>query len=471
MMIAATVAGLPLSSQASGYRFGSQSVSAQSVADANGAEANDASTIFSNPAGMTRLEGTQVTGGVTLIAPSSSFRDTGSTNFVGTSTGSGTVSDYAPNVVAAPSLYVSKKINSQWSVGAGLFVPYGAKLDYGNSWSGRYALTNIKLEALTLNPSAAFKLDEHHSFGFGLSAEYMKAKLGQGVDVPGSVAYLSKYAPSVASAFISSVASSQGLAAAQAAAVALQGAKDGHASMTGDDWGLGFNLGYLYQLDEATRFGLAYRSSVAHKLRGSAVWDFSGSSSNATVNAFLAQASGKVNSAALVRLHTPETISANVFRQINTDWAAMADITWSRTSRLSNLDIEFPGTSEGAEVIRQNWRNTYRFSLGGSYRYSDNLSLRAGVAYDQSPVRSAELTHPALPDSDRIQYSIGANWRLDARSSLNLAYSYLHFKDANINYTNSCTPVTSTCTGNGETTRGVYQTHLQMVGLAYTYVF
>jgi long-chain fatty acid transport protein len=149
----------------------------------------------------------------------------------------------------------------------------------------------------------------------------------------------------------------------------------------------------------------------------------------------------------------------------------MADVTFTRNNRMGDLDIEFPGTGEGDEVIRQQWNNTVRVSLGGNYAYSENLTLRAGVAYDESPVKSAELTHPALPDSDRMQYSFGANWKLSPRSSIDLAYSFLDFKDAKINYTNQCNPLATTCTGNGETIRGLYKTHLSLVGIAYNYKF
>ena len=204
LLIIAAFAGISSTAQASGYRFGSQSVSGQGSADANGAEAADASTIFYNPAGMSRLEGTQFVGGGTLVVPHSTYQDTGSKTFTGRNPG-GTTKDYAPDAVFAPALYASKKVNDQWTVGMGLFVPYGAKLDYGNDWSGRYAITNIKLEAIALNPSVSFKLNERHSFGFGVTAEHMKAELGQAVDVPGTVKALSAN-PVVSGAFLASVA-------------------------------------------------------------------------------------------------------------------------------------------------------------------------------------------------------------------------------------------------------------------------
>ena len=470
LLIVAAFAGFASTAQASGYRFGSQSVSGQGSADANGAEAADASTIFYNPAGLSRLEGTQFVGGGTLVVPHSTYQDTGSKTFTGRNPG-GTTKDYAPDAVFAPALYASKKVNDQWTVGMGLFVPYGAKLDYGNDWSGRYAITNIKLEAIALNPSVSFKLNERHSFGFGVTAEHMKAELGQAVDVPGTVKAMHDKSPAAAIAFVTNIGKTQGAAAAGAAQQALNNTKDGHASMDGDDWGFGFNLGYLYQMNEGTRFGIAYRSSISHKLKGDTIWDFSQVSNNAAVNAFISKASNKVNSEALVEVRTPETLSVNAFHQMDERWALMGDVTWTRTSRLQNLDIQFPPTAEGPERIRQNWKDTYRVSLGANYKYSEALLLRAGIAHDQAPVRSAELRHPALPDSDRMQYSVGANWKLNANSSLDLAYSYIDFKDASVNYKNDCSPVTPGCTGNGETTKGLFKTRMQLIGLAYNYKF
>ncbi|WP_228893453.1 OmpP1/FadL family transporter [Pseudoduganella aquatica] len=463
LIVAAALAALSTSAMASGYRFGSQSVAAQGTADANAAEADDASALYYNPAGMSRLQGQNFSAGATAVVPHSTYSDTGSKRFTGTSSGGTATDGYAPDVVVAPSLYYTRQINSQWSAGLGMFVPYGTKLNYGDNWTGRYALTNIKLEAIALNPSASFKLNEQHSFGFGLTAEYMKAELGQAVDVPGTVAALAGTPNSAA--LVKQIMALGGNPAALAAV------KDGRGENDGKDWGFGFNLGYMFQLDKDTRFGIAYRSSISHKLKGSTVWDFSNVTTDAVVNKVLAASSRKVNSAALVALRTPETLSVNGFHQINARWAAMGDVTWTRHDRMGDLHIQFPGTDEGDEVIRQQWKNSVRVSLGANYKYDDKLTLRGGVAYDQTPVNSDELRHPALPDSDRKQFSVGANYKLSPRSSIDLAYSFLDFKDANTNYRNNCSPLTAGCTGNGETTRGTYQTHLQLLGVAYNYQF
>jgi len=474
LMVAAALSAAAMNANASGYRFGSQSVSGQGTADSNTAEAADASTIFANPAGLSRLEGTQFSGGITAVVPHSTYDDQGSKRFgnVGSTGGAAHQDDYAPSVVAAPSLYVSHKLNDQWAVGFGTFVPYGAKLDYDNNWAGRYALTSIDLKSVTLNPSVSFKLNEQHSFGFGIDAEFMKAKLGQGVDVPGSIMFLTANAANPAIA-ARRAALLQAIVAAGGNPAALAAAKDGHATMDGKDWGVGFNLGYMFNLSKDTRFGLAYRSSIHHKLKGDAVWDFSTVTTDPKVNAVLQASSRKSNSPALVDIKTPETLSANVFSQIDDKLALMADLTWSRHSRMEDLHIQFVGTGEGDEVIRQQWKNTMRASLGMNYKLNDSWLLRAGVAIDESPVDKASLRHPALPDSDRKQLSFGANWKVSANSSIDLAYSYLKFDDASSTYNNQCSTLAAagTCTGNGETTIGTWRTHLSLVGVSYNYKF
>jgi long-chain fatty acid transport protein len=464
LMVAVALAGASATAAASGYRFGSQSVSSQGTAEANGAEAADASTIFANPAGLSRLEGRQIVGGITAVVPHSTFQDAGSTRFTRTSTGGVKAQDdYAPSVVAAPTLYYSQKIDGQWSAGLGVFVPYGTKLDYDSNWAGRYSLTNIKLESVNLNPSVAFKLNEQHAFGFGLDIEYMKARLGQAVDVPGSIR--------AAQAAGTGAALARQIAAMGGNPAALASAGDAHAGVEGKDWGYGFNLGYLYSPTPDTRFGIAYRSSIKHELKGGALWDFSTVTSDAVVNKVLQGASHHANSAARVDVSTPETLSLNAFHQFDAKWAGMADVTWTRNSRMQDIDIQFVGTNEGDLVIRQQWKNTVRVALGANYALNDAVTLRGGIAHDDAPVRGDLLRHAALPDADRLQLSFGANWKLTPASSLDLAYSYLRFSDANGNYTNNCNPTATACTGNGETTHGMWKTRLQLLGLAYNYKF
>lgn len=449
---------------AAGYQFGSQSVSAQGTAFANGAEADDATTIFYNPAGMSHLKGNHISGGLTLVLPHSTFESNGSTNFLGASTGNNNGGDYAPSSVVAPSLYMTHQINDKLTAGLGFFVPYGSKLGYDNNWAGRYSLQSISLKTLDINPSLSFKLNEKSSIGFGVSAQYMSAKLTQAADSKTGAAL----------AVYSQTGFAPGTAVNNFAISGING--DGQGRVSGDDWGYGWNIGYMYELSDATRFGLAYRSSVKHKLDGDFTWDFSNitGSLNGIPMALIAR-SLHPNSKATVDVETPETISANVFHQLNDKIGLMGDVTWTRNSRMQEIRIQqstVNGVQQGDLVIHQNWRDTYRVSVGMNYQLTDAFMLRAGLGYDQSPVHNDQDRHPALPDSDRTLYSLGANYKLTKNSSIDMAYTYMHFKDAVMDYTDTCNPAISTvCTGNGETTKGSYKTYIQMLGLQYNYAF
>ncbi|AXE32074.1 transporter [Chromobacterium phragmitis] len=487
VMIMGTALGLASTqAAASGYQFGSQSVSGQGTAHANGAEANDPSTIFTNPAGLSRLDGTQLAIGATLVVPHSEYTDNGSVttgNFAAIgipsrATGGGNGGTFAPKAVAAPTFYLSRKINDKITAGVGIFVPYGAKLDYGFDWAGRYALKSVNLQSLNINPSMSFKLDDRHSFGFGVSAQYMKATLEQMADSTTGLnagIYSAAYKQAILGGASAAVADATGKGA-----VALAGIKgDGLAHVEGDDWGFGWNVGYMFQLDENTRFGLAYRSSVKQTLQGSSTWTFDNVTGvipgSATTPAQAAKAKHP-NASASVDVTTPETVSANFFHQLNPKVALMGDVTWVRNSRLKQLNIKqsvVNGTVQGDLVLHQNWKDTWRLSLGSNYQLNDSWMLRGGVAWEQSPVQSDNDRHPALPDSDRLWLSLGANYKISKQSSIDLAYSFIDFKNASMNYTDACDPTgqSGTCTGNGGTVKGSYKTYLQLIGVQYNYRF
>ena len=469
MVMGATFGLMSTQAVASGYQFGSQSVSGQGTAHANGAEANDPSTIFANPAGLSRLDGTQISGGATLVVPHSEYTANGSTNILGQPTGGGNGGSFAPKAVAAPNFYLSHKVNDKINVGVGVFVPYGAKLDYGFDWAGRYALKSVNLQSFNINPSMSFKLDDRHSFGFGISAQYMDAKLQQMAD---------------ATTGINGRLQQLGFTPAQIAAIGVKG--DGLADVQGNDWGFGWNIGYMFQLNENTRFGLAYRSSIKQSLSGSSTWTFNNVTNNALGGVIAKDSLGAIakgkhpNASAKVDVTTPETASANFFHQLNPKWALMGDVTWVANSQMKNIAIQqstVNGTAQGDMVIHQNWRDTWRVSLGANYQYSDAWLFRGGVAWEQSPLQSDKDRHPALPDSDRLWLSLGANYKINKQSSVDVAYSFINFTNANVNYTDGCSPAGvspttgAACTGNGGTVKGSYKTYLQLIGLQYNYRF
>ncbi|WP_043310633.1 OmpP1/FadL family transporter [Pseudomonas sp. ML96] len=532
---------------ASGYHFGSQSVSAQGTAHANGAEAADPSTIFYNPAGLARLKGTQVTGGLTTLFPDGEYEDKGTTDMFGNPTGEGDgdAGSFLPDAAAAPNFYASKQLNDQFTIGFGMFTPFGAKLDYEEDWSGRYGIQSASLETVNLNPSLAFRLNEHHSFGLGVSAQYIKSIQRGAADVKGAsrqlagqfvdANYSNTFLASVLGQFdpfglvipseISSC--SPGLArdefvdcVASNFADNVQG--DGYFRAKGDDWGFGWNVGYLWEPTESTRFGVAYRSRIKHTLKGETKWSFAdvqGTVPDPSTDltgvlpgipdlAALGQVLNRDNwinpgSFAAARLHpnsdgsssieTPESLSFNAFHQLNSKIALMADVTFTRHSRLDTIGVAidqvpgypyFNGVTEGDLNVKQDWNDTYKIAVGMNYQYSDRLLLRTGMAYDKTPVPSSSYRHPGFPDADRYWLSFGANYQLYEDTALDFAYSFVQFDSGEMDYTDGCSPAGWApgsggpyvdsgvrCTGNGGNFKGEYKTRIHFLGLALTHTF
>jgi long-chain fatty acid transport protein len=200
----------------------------------------------------------------------------------------------------------------------------------------------------------------------------------------------------------------------------------------GEDWGFGFSLGALFQVVPSTRVGVAYRSKITHVISGTATFrnpDLQGPFAALTATPATA------NNAAKANLTLPETLSISAVTQFTPKWSLLGDITWTNWSRLDELRIRF---SNGApdSVTQENWRDTVRLAMAVNYQATDVWKLRAGWAYDPTPVKDRFRT-PRIPDEDRVWLSFGTNVKVSAASSMDFAYAHLFVKDASINDTAS----------------------------------
>ena len=171
---------LPVPLLAAGLEFPWQSTSAMGSANANAAEAADASTIYYNPAGMSRLKGTQVSQGLQLLSVRGQFEDEGSALLDGSATGGGNGGTYHPKLIGAGEFYAVTPYNDQITLGLGIFVPYGANVNYKSDWAGRYSLDRAAIESVNINPSLSIRFDDQHSIGFGVSGQIMHLRLRSG---------------------------------------------------------------------------------------------------------------------------------------------------------------------------------------------------------------------------------------------------------------------------------------------------
>jgi len=378
---------------ASGFGLIDHSVSGMGTAFAIGsAGINDASTIFFNPAGMSRLEGSNLSGGLHIINANTEFKKGSGSYPAGLLApvsvpypNQGKTKDDLDLTVALPSGYLSHQYSDKVWFGIGVNAPFGLETDYSDNWVGRYHAIKSELLTININPSMAFKINDKATIGFGVSALYADGELTNAVD--------------------------GGLLAGQ------PGAFDGKQKLTGDDWGYGFNAGILFEPTNKTRIGLHYRSEIDLTLDGDA--------EISRLTGPVAGANGKWDAKLDVTL--PDSISLSGYHTINQRWGVMADVTWTQWSDIDTLDIKVANGRQSVAVW--DYDDSFRVAIGAEYRYSQAWMLRSGVAYDETPVPSDDLRSPRVPDNDRTWLTFGATYQYSPAITFDFGYAHLFVDD------------------------------------------
>jgi len=401
---AATITLIVTDARASGYEIQQHSASALGNALAGGiAGAEDITYGFFNPAAFARHDGAQAALVGTLIAPHADPRRAAGTTAAGTPTGGGSGgSDLTPDSVA-PAFYGLLPVADDVRLGLSVTVPWGLETDYSEGWAGRYHALNTRLMTVNLNPVLAWRVTDRLQIGAGLQAQYADGELSEAIDF-GS---------------IGASASFPG---------ATPGAMDGAAEVEADDWAFGFNLGILLEPIDRLRLGLAYRSRVKHELEGDARFDLDAAGIGATLSA----ATGAfVNTGARAELVTPDSVSMGAHYELAPDWAVMAQAKWTNWSVFDDLTIEFDNPIQDDSITTMDWRDTWFFAVGTTWRPAPAWTLRAGAAYDESPVPD-RTRNPRIPDADRYWLSLGLGYQPTPGIALDLAYTHFFMDEAEI---------------------------------------
>ena len=224
--------------------------------------------------------------------------------------------------------------------------------------------------------------------------------------------------------------------------------------MTGDDFGYGYNFGILIQPNEGTRIGLHYRSKVDLSISGNA--DFTVGALDPFFGTLFADQGGSVD------ITLPDTAQASIHQHITPEWAVMADVFYTWWSKFDELNIRFAGGALPNSVIPERWENSWRYSLGTTYLLSDEVLLRMGLVWDESPVPSATYRSPRIPDEDRLWVALGLGYRLSESLVLDIAYVHIFVDDPVIdNFTHTA----------GEYLRGTMDAKVDIISLGGSWRF
>jgi long-chain fatty acid transport protein len=375
------VAQLQVSAFAAGFAIREQSASFQGVSFAGVAAGGaDISTMFFNPATLTRHDDTSLHISASYIAPRAEFDLDEAADGSGNALSGGAGGDVADDAFL-PAVY-GATARGDVHLGFAITAPFGLRTDQPDGWAGRYHATESELTTINVNPAVAYAVNDRLSVAAGFVAQYADATLANARDLSGAAP------PSPDT--------------------------DGIAEVTGDDWDYGFTLGVLAEPIDGTRIGLGYRSQINHSLEG----DFT-----------LTSVTGTRRDTGRAALATPQVASLGVRQRVTEAFDLLGTVEWTGWSSFDELEVRL--ASGGGSSTKENWSDSWFVALGGEYRPRDDLALTAGVAFDRSPIDDAHRT-PRIPSNDRTWISFGLAWTPTATIMIGGGYSHLFVADGDI---------------------------------------
>lgn len=401
------------SANAAGFALIEQSASGQGNAFAGAAaSAVDASTIFFNPAGMTKLNGRQLVVAGHYIDAKADFSNEGS-QFAGLGLPLYGTDDDGGEQAFVPNFYYVMDLADQVKFGLGVNVPFGLATKYDDDWTGRYHALKSEVNTVNINPSLAWKMNDQWSAGFGVDIQYIDATLSNAVDF-GAICF-----------GLADQATCGGLG------LTPQGA-DGKAELKGDDWSVGFNLGALFDATPADHIGIAYRSEVKHNLEGDATFE-----SPAAFRAMLAAQGAPytslfADSPIVAGIDLPASLSLSYAHDFGDKLTLLADVTRTFWSSFEELRVVFVNPVQPDTVVDESWDDSNRYSVGMNYALSDTMTLRGGVAYDETPIPDEQHRTARIPGNDRTWLSLGMGVKVGKNATIDVGYSHLFVDDTKI---------------------------------------
>ena len=371
---------------ASGFALNEQSISGMGTSFAGrSSSAEDASTVFGNPAGMARLKREEVYVGAAVIHAQSDISRASANAGPATLSGSND-GDMVPST-GVPMGYYVKPLDDKVAFGLGIYVPFGLMTDYESNFQGRYHADKSYVRVITVQPTLSYRFNDKLSVGFGPTFNHIEGELTSSVLNPTSL-----------------------------------GSNDGKVKVKGDDTAVGFNLGVLYEFTPGTRAGITYHSRVKYELEGD---------TRVSGHGALAAIVGKYD--ANLGLTTPESVDMSITHKLTDALTLHAGSTWTRWSRFKEIRVENDSAALPVIVEEQNWHDTWAHAVGLSYRLNPQWTLRTGIAVDQSPTNNVDRS-ARVPSGDRTIFSVGAGWSPNQDMTIDLAYSYLQEESVDVNH-------------------------------------
>jgi long-chain fatty acid transport protein len=350
------------------------------------ARAQDASTVLTNPAGMTRLEGTQLLLGAQLLYGDLKF-----------SIGPGTSPQLGANDGGNPvgwfpggGAFFSYSVSPDLKLGFAMAGNFGLAEKYDSGWVGRYYVQETTLLGVSFLPSIAYRVNDKLSLGASLNIMYGKLENQVAINNIGA-------------------------------------APDGQLNLDDNTWGVGVNLGLLYEVDPRTRLGLTYNSQVSLDFKAPA--QFSGLSTG--LNTVLGNR-GLLNANVDLGIKVPQGAMGSVFHQLDDRWALLGSLGWQQWSRFGKAEVGIDSSNPTSLTTNLNYKDTWHFAAGAQHRLSDPWTLNFGIAYDSGFQDSGNVS-PALPANAAWRFGVGGQHQVSKTFSWGIAGEYAYGGTLDVN--------------------------------------
>ncbi len=283
--------------------------------------------------------------------------------------------------------YMSWRLSDRLVAAVSFNTPFAVSTEPANRyWAGQTFARTTDIQAYSLNPTLAYRLTPAIAVAVGLQAQHIEGRFKSASDT--------------------SVSSPNTV-------------------VQGDDTAFGFTAGVDIRLAEKTHIGLGYRSAIEHSLEGTV-------STPGSANPVAAAGAGM-----RAGLSLPEIVTLSARHALSDRLTLLGTVEWTNWSRADKLDVACANNTTGGNAVfcpagngqlvsslPLGWNDGWYFSVGGEYQYSDRLKLRSGIAYEVSPIRSADERLLRVPDMDRVWASIGATYKWSEQFSFDLAYAH-----------------------------------------------
>lgn len=402
VLIATTIS---LSSFAEGYQVNLQSAKQTAMGHVGAALKLGAESMHFNPAGMVFMENAiDLSAGASFTYPIATFKSNG-------------IKSKTDNPVSTPFFaYAGFKIYDNLAAGIGVNNPYGSSLKWGKNWVGADVIQDISLKSFNIQPTLSYKICDKLSIGAGMMIAFGNVELSRAMLPAGTL-------------------TAMGMGPEFADVIPVSATLTGSSKIS-----LGYNVGILYDLTERISLGASFRSCVKMKVdEGTAHLDYASDAIKPVIQALptFPQLDQGTFSA---EMPMPANLNVGIAYKATDRLLLSAEAQTVFWKTYDELDIKFSQNVLNGYSLRakKNYKNVAAYRIGGEYNLTDRFDLRAGLYYDQSPIRK-ELYNPETPGMDKIGISAGFSFRPVQRLSIDFAFLYIQgiSRYGRYSYTNS----------------------------------